>query len=429
MNMKQTVKISPAALGGHIAARPAKSLLHRRIIAAALVENALSAVEWGAFALNEDNAATLKAVEDMGLALVRRRSGGCDIAGGFSPVTMPSLHCGASGATLRFLLPLALARCRGARFYAEPSLLARPQEEFLRLFRQRGAKTITEPGCLLISGELTPGEYQLPGDISSQFASGLLFALPLLDEPSRLVFATPPQSRPYIDLTLDILAQAGIACTWQGKSVIDIPSGQSYRSVNGPVEGDLSHAAFFLLAGALGAGMKISGLHKNSLQGDRAVVDILANAGASVSWDGDIISVERGEVSPLDLDMGDIPDLLPPLAVWACFAEGKSRFYNAGRLRYKESDRLSGLSRELRALGADIEQGPDWLEVRGQGGLRGGVADAHGDHRLAMALAMAGCFCREPITISGAEAVAKSAPEFWEQARELGMMIEGISER
>ncbi|HIR20466.1 MAG TPA: 3-phosphoshikimate 1-carboxyvinyltransferase, partial [Candidatus Pelethomonas intestinigallinarum] len=250
---------------------------------------------------------------------------------------------------------------------------------------------------------LASGEYRLPGNVSSQFFTGLLFVLPLLDGDSTLVPTTPLESRDYLELTRQVQALAGVRSRWQGDALF-IPGGQRYRPFEAAVEADWSQAAFWYAANFLGGEVDILGLDPRSAQGDMAVSEHywrLARPGEA------------------EIDVSSCPDLLPPLAVMAAARNGVTRFTHAARLRMKESDRLRTTAALLAALGGQVEEGPDFLTVRG-GPLTGGTVDSANDHRIAMAAAIAATGCAGPVTVLGAECVAKSYPRFWEDYRKLG---------
>jgi 3-phosphoshikimate 1-carboxyvinyltransferase len=248
--------------------------------------------------------------------------------------------------------------------------------------------------------------------VSSQFVSGLLLALPLLDGDSELRLTTPLESRRYVDMTIDVMRRFGVRVE-SGDSLYTISGGQRYRSTSYRVEADYSQAAFFLAASALGRDVEVSGLAPDSLQGDSAILRVLREMGAEILWRDGTISVRAGRLCAVTVDAREIPDLVPPIAALCCFCEGASRVVNAGRLRLKESDRLQALSTELRKLGADIEESEESLSIRGAERLRGGVVDAWGDHRIAMSMAVAAIRCDGPVSLSGWRSVNKSYPGFW----------------
>ena len=292
--------------------------------------------------------------------------------------------CGESGATLRFLLPVAAALGRETTFRLHGRLPQRPLGPLWEALEAHGVRlSRPAPDELLCAGRLQSGRFALPGDVSSQFFSGLLFALPLLSGPSELHAATPPESAGYIAMTLAALRRFGIA-TEPLPDGWAVPGGQRYRSPGAVrAEGDWSNAAFWLAAGALSRPVTVTGLQAESAQGDRAILE----------------------------DLRSTPDLAPPLALLAACAAGTTRITGAARLRYKESDRLASIAAALRALGADVRDLPDGLEIAG-GRLTGGTVDACGDHRIAMLAAIASARC--DVRLRGAECVEKSDPHFWQ---------------
>jgi 3-phosphoshikimate 1-carboxyvinyltransferase len=257
--------------------------------------------------------------------------------------------------------------------------------------------------------------------VSSQFISGLLFALPLLDGDSELRLTGQAESFPYIELTQAMLETFGVKAEFDG-GVFSIPGGQRYRSPGVVrVEGDWSNAAFWLGAGAIGSGsVACAGLDLKSRQGDRAILDILTQFSAKVEGNASAVTVSNGKLRGVEIDARDIPDLVPVLAVIAAAAEGPTVIRNAGRLRAKESDRLASVTAVLRALGADANETDDGLVIHGGAAFRGGEVLSYGDHRIVMAAAVAATVCAEPVVIHGAEAVNKSYPGFFDDLRSLG---------
>lgn len=328
------------------------------------------------------------------------------------------LDCRESGSTLRFLLPVAAALGLPAVFTGRGRLPERPVEELLAAMEQNGitVKKRERPWEITLAGQLQPGKYPLPGNVSSQYVSGLMMALPLLEGPSEITVTGGLESGGYAAMTEEMLGRFGVkwnktAAGWQ------IPGGRGYQSPGRvTVGGDWSQAAFWLVLGALAGPVTVTGLEADSLQPDRAVLTLLRQMGARVEISPEGVTVYPGPLEGLAADMSGCPDLLPPLAVAMAFARGESRLTGAGRLRWKESDRLAGTAALLRALGGRAEERPDGLWIAG-GGLRGGVADPRGDHRLAMAAGVAAMACREPVTVQNAECVEKSYPGWWERLR------------
>ena len=389
-----TETILPGSLRGEIPAIGSKSAAHRLLICAALAKGPTQIL------CRE----TSNDIEATRMCLAAMKPDG-------------TLPCGESGSTLRFLLPVAAALGLDVTFEMEGRLPQRPMGPLEEQLSAHGI-TVTRPtaNTLAICGQLTPGDYVLPGNVSSQFISGLLFALPLLDRPSTLTVTGNLESGPYVDMTLEALAQFGVEISVDNQ-VFSIPAA-AYRSPGtAEVEGDWSNAAFWLCAGALGGPVTVTGLRPDSLQGDKVVFDLLRQLGAKTCRSGDRFTVSSAPLRGMEIDAAAIPDLVPILAVTAAAAEGETRITNAGRLRLKESDRLETVHRLLLAMGADAEQTADGLIIRGGKPLTGGTIDSFGDHRIAMAAAIAGLLC--PMTVTGAEAVAKSYPNFWRDYRRL----------
>ena len=399
------VRITPKKLSGTVTPPPSKSQAHRLLIAATL-GTGVSTVR--GVAMSQDVEANLRCLTALGGHWKETAPGTLEITGiGGRRCTgedLPRLDCGESGSTLRFLIPIALAVAGGGVFTGHGRLMERPQGPYRDLFRDKGIAWEQRDGVLAVRGKLTPGEYRLPGDVSSQFFTGLLFALPLLESPSTIVPTTAVESWDYICMTLDALAGAGVAVPEPRRGGAFSISPHPYRSFDRCVEADWSQAGFWYAAIALGSQVELEGLNAFSVQGDMAVVPNFLR----LTHPGD-----------LDIDVSGIPDLLPPLAVMAAVRSGTTRFVNAARLRMKESDRLSTVYAMLEALGGTCQEGPDSLSVTG-GTLTGGTVDGANDHRIVMAAAIAATACAGPVTILGAECVKKSYPDFWEVYKNLG---------
>ena len=415
-----TLTITPAKLKGPVTPPPSKSQAHRLLIAAALAggESVIHNVAYSA-----DIEATISCLEELGAAFHREGEAlyvtGLG-AGPMSPMgrmALPRLDCGESGSTLRFLIPVALAVRGGGVFTGHGRLMERPQGPYFDIFREKGIFFTQKEGALTVQGRLTPGEYRLPGNVSSQFFTGLLLALPLLEGPSALISTTHLESEGYVQLTLQAMARFGVegAMTMSLPPQYHLPGGQSYTPAEVSVEADWSQAAFWYATKGMGNQVDIIGMDPDSSQGDREIEKYY-------------VKLKReGEV---DLDVSGCPDLVPPLAVMAAFRPGQvTHLTNAARLRMKESDRLAAVREELCKLGARVEEGPDFLTVTGVEHLPGGVrVDAHNDHRIAMMLAIAATRCEKPITLTGAESVKKSYPNFWEDYVNLSGIIQPMKE-
>ncbi len=387
--------LRPGTVHGQVAAPPSKSDLHRLLIAAAMA-GALDQVRCGT-ALSEDIAATLDCLRAL-------------CAAG-SPALCP---CRESGSTLRFLLPVAAALGKSAVFTGEGRLPERPLEPLLTLLREHGVCVEGDHLPLCTSGQLTPGKYSLPGDISSQYLTGLLFALPLLPDDSAITLTSPLESAGYADMTLQTLRRFGVECI-AARTGYAIPGGQRYRAAEGALspEGDWSGAAFWLAAGALAGGITFTGLAADSAQPDRAILPLLRRMGAKIEITAGRIYVEKSSLRGAELDVSACPDLTPIAAVLMALAEGESRIVNAARLRLKESDRLTAMAQNLSALGCAVKELPDGLVIQGVPSLRGTAAQSFGDHRVAMAMAIAALCAKGEISLDDTACVRKSYPAFW----------------
>ena len=396
------VRIIPHMLTGTIQIPPSKSQAHRLIIAAALAEGESTIDN---LAESQDIRATLNCMQALG---AQTTPDGHHISGlrpGNTRNKLPVLDCGESGSTIRFLMPVALAVAGGGVFLGRGRLLERPYGPYENIFAGQNITFQRNTDNITLSGNLKPGRFSLPGDVSSQFITGLLYALPLLDRDSEIVLTTPLESSGYVDLTLEALEHFGIQVT-PTENGWHVPGGQRYSSADVTVEGDYSQAANFILANGFGNQLVVTGLNPDSAQGDKVVLTYAEQ----LNGPGDVT-----------LDVSQCPDLVPALAVRAALRAGEStHIVGAARLRLKESDRLDTVTTELNRIGAQIDQAPDALTIRGVDHFRFGICDGHGDHRIVMMLAMAATCATADLIILGAEHVAKSYPTFWEDYARLG---------
>ena len=409
--------ILPGARTGEVHIPASKSQAHRMLLCAAMGE---SEVTLRCRGLSKDILATVACLKALGASV--------DAEGEvlhLRPVSAPPpglclLPCGESGSTLRFLLPLVGALGASAVFEREGRLPERPIEPLGRELCRNGMDIRSDGARLSCSGQLRPGAFSLPGNISSQYISALLMTLPLLEGESTLRIEGTLESAAYVAMTEEVLRLGGVRTEKTGYGY-RIPGGQRCRfAPELSVEGDYSNAAFFLCAGALSErGIRVTGLDPQSRQGDRAIVPLLEEMGAQVASDGSSVTVKRDALHGITIDASPIPDLIPVLSVVAAAASGETRVIHAQRLRLKESDRLHSTTQMLRALGAEAEELPDGLVIRGGRTLAGGTVDACGDHRIAMSAAVAGGICRGAVTICGSECVQKSYPDFWTDFQQL----------
>ena len=386
------IHITPQKLCGAVTPPASKSMAHRAVLAMALAGGTGTLSN---LSDSQDIKATKRCVE----ALKAPRPDG----------ELPFLDCGESVSTLRFLIPIALAVAGGGTFTGHGRLMERPQQPYFDIFDEKGIFYEQKDGVLTVRGALTPGVYHLPGNVSSQFVTGLLYALPLLPGNSSIEITTPLESSGYVDMTLDMLEKFGITVENQNYVVFHIPGKQAYAARDIAVESDWSQAGFWYAANFLENRVDIQGLNPSSTQGDRVV--------ASLYW-------KLAKPVDVDIDVSGCPDLLPPLAVMASIRQGTTRFINAARLRIKESDRLTTIHQMLTALGGQAEEGPDSLTVHGVSAFTGGTVDGANDHRIVMAAAIAATRANAPVTILGAEAVNKSYPSFWDDYKRLGGVLD-----
>ncbi|MGN0641706.1 MAG: 3-phosphoshikimate 1-carboxyvinyltransferase [Huintestinicola sp.] len=408
------IKITPSKLIGKVSAPSSKSYSHRMLIAAALSDGVS---EISNITDSNDITVTVGALEALGANIIPDGSV-YTVRGINSPSPKADIDCGESGSTLRFIIPIAAALGTESVFTGHGKLPERPITAYIREMSKKGISFDRESGLpLKMSGKLEAGEYLLEGDISSQYITGLLFALPLCSEDSVIRLTSPLQSKPYADMTVAALSMFGVTVK---ESVIDglpiylIKGGQKYKAHSCSIEGDYSQAAFFYTANALGSEISVDNLNESSVQGDKAITDIIGDCGGKMP------------LKPFTVDVGDIPDLVPILTVLGCFTEGTSRIVNAARLKIKESDRITAIANALNAIGGNVCGGEDSIEINPIKKFTGGVVDACNDHRIVMAAAIAATCSDAPVVIKGAEAVRKSYPCFFEDYRALGGIAEII---
>lgn len=398
------IEITPKTLSGEIRIPPSKSISHRALICAALSKGESQITD---ILGCEDIDATCDALIALG-AEIKTENGITYVKGIENPPEKAEINCRESGSTLRFLIPVAAALGVEATFTGCGKLPTRPITPYLKEFKKHGVEFISEEMPYHIKGKLTSGAFSVPGDISSQFITGLLFALPLIEGSSSIVMTSPLQSKPYADITLQCMKDFGVE-TLEFNGNYTVKGIQQYKACNYRVEGDCSQAAFFAVANQIGSKLELLGLNPNSVQGDREIFNIIDNM------------IKIGDnYSRFDIDATDIPDLVPILTVLASFADGTSYIRGCKRLRIKESDRLESISTVLNTLGANVTIVNDELEIVGVKELTGGVCSSFNDHRIAMSLAIASQRCTDKLTITDAECVAKSYPTFFEDFRSLG---------
>lgn len=415
------VLIRPKKLAGNIDVVPSKSYSHRAIIAASLAKGT-SVIKNVMF--SNDIIRTIECCEAFGAKIEKFEN--YIIVQGTDEIKRVNnvINAGESGSTIRFMIPIMLVNSEKMTFKGENHLIHRPLDPYFDIFDEQDieyAHSLTANLPLTTRGKLKSGEYILRGDISSQFITGLLFALPLLDGDSSIIITTKLESKSYIDLTLDILKKFGINIINKNYEQFVIPGNQKYKPCDYTVEGDFSQAAFFLVMGALGNNINLGCMNLDSLQGDRKIIQDIETLGGKIITNGDQIKAIPNNLSGNVIDFSNSPDLGPVLSVLASVCGGDTKFINAARLRIKECDRITCVKEELLKLGAIVSESADEMYFTGVDFLNGSLELAtHNDHRIAMSLAVASTICNSPLLIDGAECVKKSYPHFWDDFRKLG---------
>lgn len=430
------LKIFPAKLKGTVQVPSSKSMGHREIICAGLAAGT-SIVD--NISMSKDIEATMRVLRALGVSvdavpsMLAGRTA-LQITGTGHPVAAAdAADCGESGSTLRFFVPLGANLGCPLTFSGHGKLVSRPLKAYYDIFDKQPVQYFNAGGKLplTVSGHLLPGKYELPGNVSSQFVSGLLFALPLLKGESEIIITSPLESASYVDMTLACLAKYGVDVeNVDGAHRRYLVRGnQHYKAQDSRVEGDWSQAAFWTVGGALGEAVTAAGVDFASLQGDKAVVEIMQRMGACVTKEADGVNVRGGATQATVIDAADCPDIVPVLTVLAAVSAGTTKVINAGRLRIKECDRLAAITTELNKLGAQITEESEGLTIVGRPqGLAGGAeVDAWNDHRIAMSLAIAAQRCALPIVLTGAGSVSKSYPNFWEDYQSVGGRLEVLA--
>jgi 3-phosphoshikimate 1-carboxyvinyltransferase len=420
------IQISPSTLVGTLSAISSKSDAHRTMIAAALAETPTK-IRLNVF--SKDMEATANCIKAFGCAVKAEQDESGTILT-IVPVKTkkPSvtLDCFESGSTARFLLPVASVLCDRATLVGQGRLPERPFSPLTKVMRLHGCEISSDYLPMTTNGKLTSGKFEIEGNISSQYITGLLFALPLLSGDSELKLLSPLESEGYVEMTIRTLNRFGIVIQKTDCGYF-IKGNQPYLSPGEmTIEGDWSNSAFWICAGAISGEISVKGLALDSLQGDKEICSLISRFGGMIETENDTVNSKPNSLSAIEIDAANIPDLVPILAVVAAVSNGKTVIKNAGRLRMKESDRLMTVCTCLRHIGADITETADGLMINGKKRLSGGTADSFNDHRIAMSLAIAGTVCEKDVLITNAQAVEKSYPHFFEDFKKIGGTIRVI---
>lgn len=391
------VKIENSILNGTVTAPPSKSAAHRALICSFLAGGG----SVSPIINSKDMQATTGVID----ALKRGDS---------------TLNCIESGSTLRFMIPVAASLGKNVTFTGEGRLPERPVGEYIEILPKHNVKVESNGFLpLSISGKLTNGTYEAAGDVSSQYITGLLLALANVDGDSAVILTTKLQSKPYVDMTVKVMADYGVDVKETEFGYL-IHGNQQFKKLDYTVEGDWSQAAFFLVAGAIGGNITVNGLDMNSTQGDKEIVNVIRNFGGNITVDDNEIRCFGGELKGTEIDASDIPDLVPIIAVLAAFAKGKTVIKGAERLRYKESDRIESVVQNLKLLGAQVQETTDGMIINGGKKLNSAKLKGFNDHRIVMAFSVAGLYIDGTVEIDDAESINKSYPSFFEDYNRLG---------
>ena len=402
--------LKPGFVKGCVAVPSSKSVAHRALIASAFSEKPIKLKK---IDFSKDIYATMNALRQIGVSITEEKD--FIIVDGSSIIKNSDVYIDAneSGSTLRFMIPVTTLLEKNVVFDGKGRLPERPLDDYFEIFDKCGVKYLYPEDKYLplkVSGEIKFDDIDVKGNTSSQFITGLILCG--LINPVRVNVTTELQSKPYVDITVDVLRKFGCVINEENNTyeIRKTPTLINEYSV----ERDCPQAALFMCAAAINGSITLMDMNMDSAQGDMEIVSLLKKFGASVKIDGNDLTVEKSDLYGIDIDVGDIPDLVPTISVLACYAMGKTKIYNAARLRIKESDRLQAMFDELTKLGADIEIGDDYLVINGGKPLHGAEVDSHNDHRIAMSMAVASVGCEGDIILNGHKAVSKSYPHFFE---------------
>lgn len=416
-------EIKQSKLKGRLDVIASKSLTHRALIAASLA-NGQSMLHNPLYAT--DTLQTMDILRNLGIDFETRLDN-ITVIGGNIKNTGAVLNAHESGSTLRFLVPVSLLTGEEEHFYCSPSLAKRPMNVYDTIFKQKGIYFYKKDQHIYCKGPLSPGEYRISGDVSSQFISGMLFVLPLLKEDSEIVVTSQFESKSYVQMTIKVLKVFNIEMTMKN-NIISIPGNQTYLPTVYHIENDYSQAAFFLTASALGSQIEFKGLSKDSIQGDKKILEFLTAFGSEISEKDGMLKLSKATQKAVTMDISDTPDLGPILFTLAALSSVPITIKGIKRLRYKESDRVKAMCDNLDLVGAKYVLGPNQIEFKPTK-LTGGVTvNGFNDHRIVMSMAILGSFIDKGLIIDGVEAIKKSYPTFFEDFTQLGGHISELDE-
>ena len=423
------VNIKPSTPHGSVCAPPSKSMAHRMLICAGLAHKSEPSLIFG-LEDSQDILATIDCLNVLGAGINRQND--CAAIYGIDSSAVREnnvLPCRECGSTLRFFVPLCLLQDKPLTLTGSPTLMSRPMDVYRAICQQQGLLFSQDEQGIHVQGPLRAGTFTIPGNISSQFISGLLFATPLMESESSIEVLAPYESHSYVDMTVDAMQQFGVKVASRarknGSMMYRVAAPQRYTACDFAVEGDYSQAAFLAVLGCVIGGITITGLNPDSQQGDKVILDILKRCGGKFKAVEGGFHFDRSLLKATDIDLADCPDLGPILFTLGCFCSGETVIRNAGRLRLKESDRIEAMQTELQKMGARIDVDGDTVHIQGVAlHAPNAPLSGHNDHRIVMALAVAAIASGLPALLCGAEAVEKSWPAFWNVLRGLGAKIE-----
>lgn len=418
------IKIYPSKPHGEVKIPPSKSMAHRAIICASLADGKSKISN---IAYSQDIKTTIEGMRKLGAEIIEDGDT-LTITGikSFRGVDTP-INCNESGSTLRFFIPIFSLTGKRTVFHGKNRLLLRPQVVYKKIFEEQNLTYIQDETKIEIEGKLRSGDYNIDGNISSQFISGLLFVLPLLDRDSTITINPPFESKSYVELTIEMLREFGVRAEFKDELTIYIPGNQKYHPCDHTVEGDFSQLGFFAVLGSVNSEISCRGLKKSSSQGDKQIVEIIKKAGGKVEELSDGYRFYPSKLRRIDINLEDCPDLGPILMVMGALGDGEFHIYNAQRLRYKESDRIEAMESELKKLGVDIKSDESNIYIRGTHDfLPVSSLYGHKDHRIVMSLSVLATTLKTPLIINGAEAIDKSYPDFFKDLVALGVRVEEI---
>lgn len=413
------VTIQPSISHGSVKIPPSKSMAHRAIICAALAngKSTISNIDYSV-----DIQTTIDCMRKLGANIICHEDS-VEIQGiqDFNHLIDNHIECNESGSTLRFLIPIFSLTNQKVIFTGKNRLLKRPQKVYEDLFKENNLYFNQTEEYIEIHGKLCAKEYTLKGNVSSQFISGLLFTLPLLEKDSKIHILPPFESKSYIDLTIQMLEKFNVHIEWLDEYTLFIKGNQKYVAHDEIVEGDFSQFAFFAVLGAINHDLEIKGMDPNSLQGDKQILDILSDFGCEIIHEHSVYKIKQTNLKAHPIDLKNCPDLGPILCTLAMFADGITHITNASRLRLKESDRIEAMVSECKKMGCEIEVINDELIIHG-GYIKPNIElDGWRDHRIVMACAIA--LTKLGGTIHGCEAITKSYPSFFEDLKSVGIEV------